>query len=83
MQEATDQWTKLVNEYCVYPKDEEGHEEEEHGETEPPEQEEEPKDPVEDKDEPLIITYPGEKILQEEWDKCEKLMCKYPDQRSH
>ena len=39
---TADQWTKLINEYCVYAEEEEGHEEEEHGETEPPEPEEEP-----------------------------------------
>ena len=71
---TADQWTELVNEYFVYAEDEEGHEEEEHGETEPPEPEEEPQDPVEDEDEPLIITDPVEKILQEEWDKCENFV---------
>ena len=30
---TADQWTKLVNEYFVYTKGEEGHEEEERGET--------------------------------------------------
>ena len=59
---TADQWTKLVNEYFVYVKDEEGQEEEKHGETEPPEPEEEPQDPVEDEDQPLIITDPVEKI---------------------
>ena len=68
---TADQWTELVNEYFVYAEDEEGHKEEQQGETEPPEPEEEPQDPVEDEDEPLIITDPMEKILQEEWDKCE------------
>ena len=66
-----DQWTDLVNEYFVYAEEEEGHEEEEGGETEPPEPEEDSPDPVEDEDEPLIITDPIEKILQDEWDKCE------------
>ena len=56
----------------MYAKEEEGHEEEEHGETEPPEPEEELQDPVEDEDEPLIITDPVEKILQDKWDKCKK-----------
>ena len=69
---TADQWTDLVNEYFVYAKVEEGHEEEEGGETEPPEPpeppepEEDPPDPVEDADEPLIITDPVEKILQDE-----------------
>ena len=58
----------------MYAKEEEGHEEEEHGETEPPEPEEELQDPVEDEDEPLIITDPVEKILQDKWDKCKKLV---------
>ena len=35
------------------------------------EPEEDPPDPVEDEDEPLIITDPVEKILQDEWDMCE------------
>ena len=68
---TADQWTDLVNEYFVYAKEEEGHEEEEGGETEPPEPEEDPPDPVEDEDEPLIIPDPVEKILQDEWNKCE------------
>ena len=55
----------------MYAEEEEGHEEEEGWETEPPEPEEDPPDPVEDEDEPLIITDPVEKILQEEWEKCE------------
>ena len=71
---TADQWTELVNEYLVYVEDEEGLEEQEHGETEPPEPEEEPQDPVEDEDELLIITDTIEKILQEEWDKCEKFV---------
>ena len=58
----------------MYAEDEESHEEEEHGETEPPEPEEEPQDPVDDEDEPLIITNPMEKILQEELDKCENFV---------
>ena len=71
---TADQWTKLVNEYFVYPEDEEGHEEEVHGETEPPEPEEEPQDPLEDEDKTLIITDPAEKNLQEEWDKCKNVV---------
>ena len=55
----------------MYAEEEEGHEEEEGGETEP---EEDPPDPVEDEDEPLIITDPVEKILQDEWDMCENFM---------
>ena len=47
----------------------EGHEKEEHGDTEPPGPVEGPQDPVEDDDEPLIITDPVEKILQDVWDK--------------
>ena len=62
---TADQWTYLVNEYFVYA-EEEGYEEEEHGEPEPPEAEENPQDPVEDVEEPLIITDPMEKILQDE-----------------
>ena len=64
---TADQWTDLVNEYFVYAEEEEGHEEEEFGKTDPP-------DPVEDEDEPLIITDPVEKILQDEWDMCENFM---------
>ena len=74
---TADQWTVLVNESLVYAEDEEGHEEEEHGGTEhpePEEPEEEPQDPVEDEDEPLIITHPLEKILQEEWGKCKHFL---------
>ena len=37
----------------------------------PPEPEEDPPDPVEDEVEPLIISDPMEKILQDKWDKCE------------
>ena len=65
---TADQWEDLVNEYFVYAEEEEGHEEEGGGETEPPEPEEDTTDPVEDEDEPLIITDPMEKILQDEWD---------------
>ena len=79
---TADQWTDLVNEYFVYAEEEEGHEEEEGGETEPPEPEEDPPDPVEDEDEPLIITDPVEKILQDEWDKCEN-SSKYLDPLGH
>ena len=43
------------------------------GKTEAPEPEEDPPDPVEDEDEPLIITDTVEKILQDEWDKCENI----------
>ena len=68
---TADQWTDLVNEYFVYVEEEEGYEEEEGGETEPPEPEEDPPDPEEDEDECLFITDPVEKILQDEWDKCE------------
>ena len=50
----------------MYAKDEEGQQDEE--------PEEEPQDPVEDEDKPLSITYPVEKILQDEWDKCKKLV---------
>ena len=71
---TADQRTDLVNEYFLYAEEEEGHEEEEGGETEPPEPEEEPPDPVEGEDEPLIITDPVEKILQDEWDKCENFV---------
>ena len=55
----------------MYAEDEESHKEEEHGENEP---EEEAQDPVDDEDEPLIFTNPMEKILQEEWDKCENFV---------
>ena len=66
----------------MYAEEEEGHEEEEGGETEPPEPEEDPLDPVEDEDEPLIITDPVEKILQDNGTST-KTSCKYLDPRGH
>ena len=51
-----------------------GRTEEEGGETEPPEPKEDPPDQEEDEDEPLIITDPVEKILQDECDMCENFM---------
>ena len=71
---TADQWTDLVDEYFVYAEEEEGQAEEEQGEPETPEAKENPQDPVEDDDEPLIITVPLEKILQDEWDQCENFV---------